>query len=31
LWLSIFKIGSHELFAGLTLNHNPPDLWLLSS
>jgi hypothetical protein len=29
--LSIFKIGSLELFAWLALNHNPHNLCLLSS
>jgi hypothetical protein len=29
--LGFFKIGAHELFAGLALNHDPPDLCLLSS
>jgi hypothetical protein len=28
--MKIFKIGSHNL-PGLALNHNPPDLCLLSS
>jgi hypothetical protein len=29
--MGFFKIGSHELFAPLALNCNPPDLCLLSS
>jgi hypothetical protein len=29
--LGIFKIGSHELFAGLASNLDPSDLCLLSS
>jgi hypothetical protein len=28
--MDVFKIGSHELFAGLALNRDPPDLCLLS-
>jgi hypothetical protein len=29
--MGFFKIGSHELFAGLALNRNSPDVCLLNS